>query len=206
MGGHETTVRHSEASDEQLMAAYVAGDDAAFAELWRRLAPPLMRLLRWQLNRPEDARDLLQQTFLHLHRSRHDFKPGSEFRPWLWTIALNVKRQHLRQLKRKPEVALEERSDGAGHGASYVEQRELLRTVQGALANLPPDQRDVIVLHWFRGLGFNAVAQEVRASVSAVKVRAHRGYDVLRAAFGVSRSSRSRPPGVRPSRSSRGVR
>ena len=198
---------HSEASDEQLMAAYVAGDSAAFAELWRRLAPPLTRLLRWQLNRPEDARDLLQQTFLHLHRSRHDFKAGSEFRPWLWTIALNVKRQHLRQLKRKPEVALDDRGgETADAGASYVEQHELIRSVQGALATLPPDQRDVIVLHWFRGLGFNAVAAEVRASVSAVKVRAHRGYDVLRSAFGAPRGSRSRPPGVRPSRSSRGVR
>ena len=200
-------MQHSQASDEQLMAAYVAGDQAAFAELWRRLAPPLMRLLRWQLNRPEDARDLLQQTFLHLHRSRHDFRPDAEFRPWLWTIALNVKRQHLRQLKRKPEVALEERSgEAADAGASYVEQHELIRSVQGALALLPPEQRDVIVLHWFRGLGFNAVAAEVRASVSAVKVRAHRGYDVLRAAFGAPRGSRSRPPGVRPSRSNRGVR
>jgi len=200
-------VQHSEASDEQLMAAYVAGDQAAFAELWRRLAPPLMRLLRWQLNRPEDARDLLQQTFLHLHRSRHDFRPDAEFRPWLWTIALNVKRQHLRQLKRKPEVALEERVGEAPDAAtSYVEQHELIRSVQGALAMLPPEQREVIVLHWFRGLGFNAVATEVRASVSAVKVRAHRGYEVLRAAFGVPRGSRSRPPGVRPSRSSRGVR
>jgi RNA polymerase sigma factor (sigma-70 family) len=200
-------VKHSEASDEQLMAAYVAGDQAAFAELWRRLAPPLMRLLRWQLSRPEDARDLLQQTFLHLHRSRHDFRPGADFRPWLWTIALNVKRQHLRQLKRKPEVALEDRgAEAADAGSSYVEQHELIRSVQGALATLPPDQREVIILHWFRGLGFNAVATEVRASVSAVKVRAHRGYDVLRAAFGVSRGSRSRPPGVRPSGSSRGVR
>jgi RNA polymerase sigma-70 factor (ECF subfamily) len=201
-------VGYSEASEEELMAAYASGDSGAFSELFRRLSPALLRVLRWQLSRPEDAHDLLQQTFLHLHRSRHDFKPGAQFRPWLWTIALNVKRQHLRTRKRKPEAALDEHAlEVLDRGAGYLEQHELIRNVQNALATLPPAQREVIVLHWFRGLGFDAVAAEVQASLSAVKVRAHRGYDVLRTAFGVSRSSRSRPPGVRPSRSSRsGVR
>lgn len=187
------------------MTAYAAGDAAAFAELFRRLSPPLLRLLRWKLNRPEDAHDLLQQTFLHLHRSRHDFQPGARFRPWLWTIALNVKRQHLRSLKRKTEVALDERRE---NGAGFVDsdQLELVRAVQGALAALPAEQREAIVLHWFSGLGFNAVAAELHSSVSAVKTRAHRGYDVLRAMFGAPRGSRTRTSGVRPSRSPRGLR
>jgi RNA polymerase sigma-70 factor, ECF subfamily len=200
-------VDYSELDDEQLMLAYTAGDAAAFAELFRRLAPPLLRLLRWQLSRPEDARDLLQQTFLLLHRSRHDFTPGAQFRPWLWTIALNVKRQHLRTLKRKPEVALDESGgDGAGASSAEAEQLELVRAVQSALQALPADQRDAIVLHWFRGLGFNAVAAEVHASASAVRGRAHRGYDVLRAALGPTRGGKTRPSGVRPSRSGRGLR
>ena len=193
---------YSDASDEQLMAAYAGGDAAAFGELFRRLSPTLLGVLRFRLNRPEDARDLLQQTFLHLHRSRHDFKPGAAFRPWLWTIALNVKRHYLRTRKRKPEVALgREAIDVADPAAGRLEQHELVRGVQRALAALPPEQREVIVLHWFRGLGLNAVASEVDASVSAVKARAHRGYNVLRSALGAAPDSRARQQGVRPSRS-----
>ena len=200
-------MRHAEASDEQLMVAYASGDTAAFSELFRRYCPPLLRLLRIQLNRQDDARDLLQQTFLHLHRSRHDFDPDAPFRPWLWTIALNVKRQHLRQRKRRPEAALEERSaESASTEGNYAEQLELVRSVRSALQSLPDQQRDVIVLHWLKGLGFIAVAAEVQASVSAVKVRAHRGYELLRATFGASRGSRTRSAGVRPARSSRGLR
>ncbi len=55
--------------------------------------------------------------------------------------------------------------------------------VRQALARLPESQRAVIQLHWFDGLSMSEVADVVGASVSAVKVRAHRGYKVLRAAL-----------------------
>ena len=52
--------------------------------------------------------------------------------------------------------------------------------MRALLAGLPADQRDVIVLHWIEGLSFSEVAQVVGASLSAVKVRAHRGYVAIR--------------------------
>ena len=66
-------------------------------------------------------------------------------------------------------------------GAARVEAR---RTLARVMADLPADQREVIELHWFDGLEFPEVAQVVGASVSAVKVRAHRGYVRLRQALG----------------------
>ncbi|MFO0635201.1 MAG: hypothetical protein U0168_20330, partial [Nannocystaceae bacterium] len=60
------------ASDEALMAAYVAGDRDAFARLFERWAPRLRQLFARNGARPDEAADLVQQSFLQLHRARHD--------------------------------------------------------------------------------------------------------------------------------------
>ena len=168
-------------SDEELMAAYVAGNNAAFEQLFRRYAPALLRVIGRQLSSPGEANDLVQQTFLQLHRARRDFKPGARLRPWIFTIALNLKREHFRRLRRRPEAPLE--LDGRNDPAILPEPPERAeneRAVRRALDRLPPDHREVIVLHWFEGLSFPEVSAVVGASVSAVKVRAHRGYVALR--------------------------
>lgn len=167
------------------MAAYVAGESAAFRVIFERYAPLLMRAMLRELYVREEANDLVQQTFLQLHRARADFDPAHKLKPWLFTIALNLKREYFRKKKRRPERSLDAESAVepavAALGAAQVEAR---RTLARVLVNLPPDQREVIELHWFDGLEFPEVAEVVGASVSAVKVRAHRGYVRLRQALG----------------------
>jgi RNA polymerase sigma-70 factor (ECF subfamily) len=103
----------------------------------------------------------------------------------VFTIAMNLKREYFRRKKRRPERSLgdEAASEPAvpALGAARVEAR---RTLERVLGGLPDDQREVIELHWFDGLEFPEVALVVGASVSAVKVRAHRGYVRLRQALG----------------------
>lgn len=172
-------------TDEELMAAYVAGDAAAFRELFERHSPVLLRVMRHQLRRPEDARDLVQQTFLQLHRSRNDFRDGAALRPWLFTIAMNLKREYFRRAGRRPESALE--LDGKmdpAVGPRGHEQLEATDELGYALRALPEDQREVISLHWLAGVPLPDVAQMVGASLSAVKVRAHRGYAAMRRLLG----------------------
>jgi RNA polymerase sigma-70 factor, ECF subfamily len=162
------------------MAAYGLGDAQAFRELFARYSPLLYRMMLRDLHRSEEARDLVQQTFLHLHRARADFDQRMRFRPWIFTIALNLKREHFRRVKRRPEASLDvpgavEPTD-AGHG----DRTEARQAIRRGLDNIPRDQREVIELHWFDGLSFAEVADVVGASVAAVKVRAHRGYVALR--------------------------
>jgi RNA polymerase sigma-70 factor (ECF subfamily) len=171
------------ASDEDLFARYVAGDDRAFEELFRRYATALCRVMRRQIRSSEEASELVQQTFLQLHRARHDFRTGAQLRPWLYTIALNLRREAVRRRIRQgsthseaPE-RLEQLATVAAHDPTLSETR---RQVQQALADLPEGQRTVISLHWFDGLSFGEVAEVVGANLSAVKVRAHRGYRSLR--------------------------
>ena len=169
-------------TDEELMAAYVGGDAAAFQELFQRLGPMLLRVMRQALRRPGDAEDLVQQTFLQLHRSRADYQIGRPLKPWLFTIAMNLKREYFRRLGRRPEQGLEGIPEPSIDAAG-ARQMEAQHTLEYALATLSPDQRDVITLHWLGGMPLPEVAKAVGASLSAVKVRAHRGYAAMRRAL-----------------------
>lgn len=181
-------------SDEELMARYKAGDHEAFVALFRRYAPRLLQVMRYRLPRREDAHDLVQQTFLQLHRARADFRADALLRPWLLTIALNLKRRHLRRL-RHPETTLDEvaMTDLIWELGSEDDVR-----VRALIERLPSDQRKVIVLHWMEGRTFAEVANAVGASLSAVKVRAHRGYAAIRDALREEASDYAEARGRKP--------
>ena len=167
-------------SDEELMAAYVGGETAAFGELFERYAPMLLRIMRRQIRSGEDAQELVQQTFLQLHRARNDFDQGRRLRPWLMTIAYNLKREHFRRKMRRPEAPLEYEPPASERGGDLVERKDNAQRLRRALQHLPDGQREVIEMHWFDEMSFPDVAEVLGLSVSAVKVRAHRGYKVLR--------------------------
>jgi len=169
-------------SDEALMAHYIAGDTEAFRSIFARYRGPLLRLMRRAVS-GHDAEELVQQTFLQVHRARHDFDRGSRLRPWLYTIAINVRHQFLRRAlrhRRKVRALSRERRGWATLPPDVV----LRRLVHRALAALPVAQRVVVELHWFRGLSFVEIAERVGATPVAVRLRAHRGYRRLRERLG----------------------
>lgn len=176
----------AEPTDEVLFDAYLAGDESAFQQLFDRYAPLLLRLVGRDVRKASEAEEIVQDAFLHLHRSAKDFRKGARLRPWLMTIALNLKREHFRRRARRPEATLEldGRNDPVAASPRILERRHARTQVDRALGTLPENQREVIVLHWFGGLSFKEVAEAVGASVSAVKVRAHRGYAAMRETLG----------------------
>lgn len=172
---------------------------AAFEALFRRWAGKLraffLRGLWGGAGADEVAADLVQKTFLHVHRARADYAVGRPFRPWLYTIALNVRREEGRWRSRHREV-LASADDAGGDGRAGAFARALEpavdpattspsdRLVRRALAALPEGQREVVMLHWYEELSFPEIAELVGATVSAVKVRAHRAYEALRERLG----------------------
>ena len=170
-----------EGSDEALMSAHAAGDPRALAILFERHFDRLLRLMQRDLAVVEEARDLVQQTFLQLHRARADYDPAQRFRPWLHTIALNLKREHLRARGRRPTVPLDG-SRAADTAAELLtpEQADTANAVRDAIASLPSDQRAVVELHWLDDLSFGEAAACLGISANAAKVRAHRAYERLR--------------------------
>jgi len=171
-------------SDEELMEAYRSrGDRVAFEILFQRFGPRLHGYFLRSTGSPEVAGDLVQQTFLHLHRARGDFRAGAPLRPWLFTIAANLRRQHFRRRARKPETSWDAEVHGEpSTGPSVSTPTD--RAVRRALSQLGPGQRDVLLLHWYEDLSFAEVAAALGISTSAAKVRAHRAYKQLREILG----------------------
>ncbi len=163
------------------MAAHARAEAGAFDELFRRYAGRLGALMARGLRRPEEARDLLQQVFLQLHRHRADYQSDRPFRPWLYTIALNIKRQHLRYVGRRPESSLEEATPKQLGGLSGDQPRyDTRQQLDHALSRIPEGPREVVLLHWFGGLSMAEIGEILGISEAAVKVRAHRAYRTMR--------------------------
>lgn len=177
----------AEPTDEELMRRYVLDDDrAAFEAIFGRYADRLLGVFRRSGCSEAVAQDMLQQTFLHVHRARRDFRLDGRLRPWVFAIGMNVRREHFRRRRRKPETSLDldrHPEPSVPPATSSATDRLVRRT----LADLPDSQREVILLHWYEGLTFREIAEVVGASRSAVKVRAHRGYNRLRDALGEPR-------------------
>lgn len=185
------------ASDEELMDRYCAGDTLAFSELFRRFAPRLLRFARTFVG-VTHAQDVVQQTFLKVHENRHRYRAGAKVSSWLFTIARNTALDHVRAAPQRREVRVDVTADAEANANANDRQtapaqagaatsaRDLFEVdrVRRALHELPVDLRDVVVLHWFGDLGFDEIAVIVKASSVAVRSRAHRGYEKLRAILG----------------------
>ena len=92
-----TSPSDPQSTDEELMDAYIDGNDEAFRLLFERYGPILLRLTRRHLRSDELAEEIVQQTFFRLHGARNDFRRGSKLRPWVMTIAMNLVREHWRR-------------------------------------------------------------------------------------------------------------
>lgn len=172
------------------MERYAAGDDAAFAEVYDAIAPKLLAYLRRQTRDVAFAEDVLQQTFLHMHRARGTFIPGSAVLPWSFAIArrlvIDGARRGRRDLLAGAEDVFGEQepcSEG-GTADQEVEARQLAERLQSELSKLPAAQRAAFELLRIDGLSHNEAAQVLGATASAVKLRAHRAYVALRGILG----------------------
>ena len=168
------------------MKAYVAGDSEAFRALFARYAPMLVRLTIRHLRSEELARDVVQQTFFQMHAARNDFQADRKLRPWVFTIAMNLVREHYRKQKRRKETELDEERSPAVERPERgpIEQRQRAELLRAAMAKLPDSQREVVELHWFEERPFAEVAEIVGATEGAVRVRAHRAYKRLKELLG----------------------
>jgi RNA polymerase sigma-70 factor (ECF subfamily) len=166
-------------SDEALMELFCQGDTRAFDALFDRHAPAVRGYLARMVGSTAAADDLTQAAFLSLVRSRGRFQKGARFKPWLYAIATNAARDSRRRGKYEELTLKGELPADAGEEMS-VRDAGLEKQVRAALEQLPQAQREAILQHRFMGLSFAEIAVTEGVTESAVKVRAHRGYERLR--------------------------
>lgn len=181
---------HAEPSSvDRAMSRYAEGHDAAFGEVFSALAPRLLAFLRRLCGSPELAHDLVQETFLRMHRARGSFVPGSAVVPWAYAIARNCFVSHARSLKSRAarsslDIADHEIAAGLDSNAEETAAvRQSAELVERTLAQMSVTNREAFILIRFEGQSVAEAAQILGASEGAVKLRAFRAYEMLRAAL-----------------------
>jgi RNA polymerase sigma-70 factor (ECF subfamily) len=172
------------------MERYASGDDGAFRALHDLLAPRLAVFVFRRSSDPAGVEDLVQQVFLQIHAARAHYCPGSPVMPWAFAIARRLLIDaHRRSKRRSPaeapaDGALEEQPSGEEATDAIVATRRLAARLQEQLAVVPELHRTAFELVQLDGLTMAEAAQRLNTTVTAVKLRSFRAYQVLRERLG----------------------
>lgn len=182
----------TEAKD--LMARYCDGDASAFRALYALVAPRLLGYLVKMARERAVAEDLLQLTFMKVHRARAAYVRDADPLPWIYSIAHRTFLDEARRVKRAvvrvgegdelPEQQADLRGEAADRRDEPRADPDLVKAALDALARLPEQQREAVVLTKLDGKSVAEAAEIAGTTVGAMKVRAHRGYEALRKHLG----------------------
>ncbi len=180
-------------TDSELVALCLRGDTVAFGRLIDRHRAPLERLLRAVLRDRFTQEDVWQETLLRAYLNLEQLREPARFGSWLCKIALNLARtqrsHHFPQAfswddLRTPDATHAGLADPAHLAPEALAIRqEAINRVRQAIASLPPAERDAVMLVYLEQLSHQEAAVQLGASLSAVKVRVHRGRERLRTAL-----------------------
>jgi RNA polymerase sigma-70 factor (ECF subfamily) len=175
-----------ELTDNNIIEQTLNGEIEAFNTLVRRWERQIYALAYRMLGRDEDASDICQETFLSAYRNLAKFRKEAKFSSWLYRIALNCCHTRLRS-NRSGELSLEQELEDHGfepatnteHLNEGLQREETKDVVRRALAGLPPEMRQVIVMKEYQGMKFHEIAKALDIPISTVKTRAYTGLEQL---------------------------
>jgi RNA polymerase sigma-70 factor, ECF subfamily len=165
--------------ENETIQSVLNGDREKFALFVDKYKGPVYNLVYWLTGNVHDAEDLAQETFIKAFRSLNSFKTKKIFYPWLYTIAINLTRNHLK--KKKP--LLIENVDHLQSDKNNPEQVVLKKQETEALSRyiqrLPVSLREAVILRYYHYLRFEEISQILCISLSAAKMRVYRGLEKL---------------------------
>jgi RNA polymerase sigma-70 factor, ECF subfamily len=170
-------------TDEQLLAAHVAGDRFAFEDLFNRYHPQLYRLALITTRCPDDARDALQDAMLSAHCGAPKFRHDCSVSSWLYRIVVNACLDRLRRQKARPTTPLEALAS-AGAIGDPAPGVDTAIVVERALMGLPVEQRAAIVAVDMQGFSVAEAARMLGVPEGTVKSRRARARSKLAGTLG----------------------
>src|SRR5437763_13559584 len=180
----------AQTSDEQMLERARAGDHEAFGELVRRWERRIYALTYGIMGREEDARDATQETFIAAYRNLAGFRGEAKVSSWLHRIAVNQCIPRQRRARVRAETGIEDEVEAVGERflstgerhspARATEARERTEAVRKAVAALPPELREVVVMKEFEDLTFQEIADALQIPLSTVKSRLYTALKQLR--------------------------
>jgi RNA polymerase sigma factor (sigma-70 family) len=170
-------------SDRRLVALTRAGSGVAFSVIVERYRAPLLSYCRRLLG-PEDAEDVIQQTFANALRALRVHDRNVELKPWLYRIAHNNAINAVSRSGRDHEQ-LDEQYDGVPQPPALLEQKQRLQSMVDEIGRLPARQRTAIVAHELDGRSYEEIARDMDASTPVVRQLIYRARTRLRDTCGV---------------------
>jgi len=168
----------------EIVGRVLGGDREAFAVLVEAYKGPVFSLAFRMTGSAQDADDLTQESFLRAFQSLGRFRVGERFFPWLYTLSLNVIRNHIRKAKALPEEAtgqgMPEATDPRDDPSIAAMGRERSYRLQRYLLELPLPVREAVVLRFYEGLSFEDVAAVTGDTISSAKMKVYRGLEKIR--------------------------
>jgi len=172
-------------SDEELIALFQDGDEAAFSILVGRYKDALVNFAFRFLGDYDEADDVAQETFVRVYRNKLAYRPVAKFSTWLYTIASNLSKTALRRRKRSMFFSLTRKTD---EGETSVDIPDMTYAadaraetalkqgiIQDALNAIPAKYREVVVLCDVQELTYEEICEITRLNIGTVKSRLNRG-------------------------------
>ena len=177
------------------MARLRDGEDLALNVLMNRWQKPLVSFIQRYIGSPTDALDLAQETFVRVYQARDRYRPEARFSSWLFSIATNLCKNHVRWESRHPSVTLVHSVDHDLEGpgdftdslavnhsspSDAAENNDLARCVRESIQKLPHDLKTTVLLFEYEDLSYDEIATILKCSPKAVETRLYRARKVLR--------------------------
>jgi RNA polymerase sigma-70 factor (ECF subfamily) len=171
--------------DGKLIQATLLGNRQSFNELIQKHQPTLYVMIHRHIRQREETEDIVQQVFIKAYVNLDNFRGDSKFFTWLYTIALNVIRNHTRQRKIRRMESLDGPVNTDGKPApqwpdktpsveKIAQDRWDVARVRAALETLADPHRAIFALHYFQYLSLKEVAERLKRPLGTVKVYLHR--------------------------------
>ncbi len=155
-----------------------AGDVSLVSHLFERHHRRLYRFCWRMTGKAQVSEDLVQEVFLRVLRFRETFREGNLFTPWIFSIARNVHHDGWRKNRR--EAPLEITAQLPAAEGVPIEKQEELERLRLAMAALPEDQRELLVMHRYAGMSHAEIAETLGCEEGASRARLHRALNNLR--------------------------
>jgi RNA polymerase sigma factor (sigma-70 family) len=173
-------------TDEDLMEQFQDGAVQAFNILVSRYKDRLHNFLYRYTHNHEDCEDLVQETFLRVHRSRHSYERIAKFSTWMYTIALNLAKSLYKKKQRMQKVSIHEDPEDSESREMVFEDSTILQDeklhqkfcineLEKALMDLNEEFREAIVLRDIQELTYEEIADITGSAMGTVKSRINRG-------------------------------
>ncbi|MGD9096971.1 MAG: RNA polymerase sigma factor [Desulfobacterales bacterium] len=167
--------------DDEMVEMALMGNADAFGGLVRKYEKPIFNLMYRTTGSLDAAADLTQDAFLKAFDKLHTYRPGRKFYSWLYALAVNTARDHLRRDRRQPVITDHNPEIAPAGGAT--DNADDVQSLLEIMRSLPVHDREAVLMRFREGLKMKEIAERLDLSVSGAKMRVQRGLAKLRTAW-----------------------